>query len=133
MKDFFDCVNWRIVGASPNCSIHKDPAGCPTCQERVSRNGNYRHPPVYYVPSVHPGLLRNQDIEPTPVPAVEKPCCQDKVEKQRARIRGLGDVVAAATSAVGIKPCGGCKKRQETLNKLVPFGDSPAGGEQVTE
>jgi pantoate kinase len=34
---------------------------------------------------------------------------------------GLGDVVASATKAVGIKPCAGCKKRQATLNKLVPF------------
>jgi hypothetical protein len=37
-------------------------------------------------------------------------------------LRGLGDVVARVTSAVGIKPCGGCKDRQEKLNKLVPFG-----------
>ena len=36
-------------------------------------------------------------------------------------LRGLGDVVAAATSAVGIRPCGGCKARQEALNRLVPF------------
>lgn len=28
----------------------------------------------------------------------------------------LGDKVAAVTSAVGIKPCGGCKKRQAWLN-----------------
>jgi hypothetical protein len=33
---------------------------------------------------------------------------------------GLGDVVAAFTSALGIKPCGGCKQRQEWLNKKVP-------------
>jgi hypothetical protein len=37
-------------------------------------------------------------------------------------LRGLGDVVANVTSAVGIKPCGGCKQRQEKLNQLVPFG-----------
>jgi len=38
-------------------------------------------------------------------------------------ITGLGDVVAAATKAVGIKPCGGCQERREALNKLLPFGD----------
>jgi hypothetical protein len=43
------------------------------------------------------------------------------------RIRGLGDVIAAATAAVGIKPCGGCKKRQELLNDLVPFNTPPEG------
>lgn len=35
--------------------------------------------------------------------------------------RGLGDVIASATKALGIKPCGGCKKRQNALNKAVPF------------
>lgn len=34
--------------------------------------------------------------------------------------KGLGDDIAKITSAVGIKPCGGCKRRQEKLNKLMP-------------
>ena len=38
---------------------------------------------------------------------------------------GLGDTIAKATKAVGIKPCGGCKKRQAALNKLVPYKKSP--------
>ena len=38
------------------------------------------------------------------------------------RSRGLGDTIAKATKAVGIKPCGGCRKRQEALNRLVPYG-----------
>ena len=37
------------------------------------------------------------------------------------RIRGLGDVVAAVTAKMGIRPCRGCKKRQEWLNRKVPF------------
>lgn len=39
-------------------------------------------------------------------------------------INGLGDVVAAATKAIGIKPCGGCQQRREALNKMMPFGDN---------
>lgn len=35
--------------------------------------------------------------------------------------RGLGDTVAKVTKAIGIKPCGGCKKRQKKLNDLVPY------------
>jgi hypothetical protein len=37
--------------------------------------------------------------------------------------RGLGDTVAKITKAVGIKqtPGCGCAKRQEALNKLVPY------------
>ena len=34
--------------------------------------------------------------------------------------RGLGDFVAKATKAVGVKPCGKCQKRREKLNKLFP-------------
>ena len=40
--------------------------------------------------------------------------------------RGLGDTVAKAIKrATGgkVKPCGGCKKRQAALNKLMPYGD----------
>jgi len=33
---------------------------------------------------------------------------------------GLGDVVAGATTAVGIKPCGGCAKRKAAMNKATP-------------
>lgn len=35
--------------------------------------------------------------------------------------RGAGDVVHNVAAAVGIKPCGGCKKRQAALNRVVPF------------
>jgi hypothetical protein len=38
---------------------------------------------------------------------------------------GLGDVVASATKAIGMEPCPKCKKRQATLNKLVPFTTRP--------
>jgi len=33
---------------------------------------------------------------------------------------GLGDTVAAVTTAAGIKPCGGCAKRKAALNKATP-------------
>jgi hypothetical protein len=35
--------------------------------------------------------------------------------------RGLGDTIAKFTSALGIKPCDGCKGRQATLNKWFPY------------
>lgn len=34
---------------------------------------------------------------------------------------GLGSVVTRLTSAVGIPPCGGCKKRAEELDRRVVF------------
>lgn len=37
-------------------------------------------------------------------------------------MRGLGDMIAAATKAVGIKPCGGCQKRREIANAVIPLG-----------
>ena len=54
---------------------------------------------------------------------MESPATITRAERA-AKWRGLGDVVAAATNAVGIKPCGGCKARQEALNKAVPFKPS---------
>lgn len=35
--------------------------------------------------------------------------------------RGLGDVLASVTKAVGVAPCKSCKKRQDTLNRRFPL------------
>lgn len=40
--------------------------------------------------------------------------------------RGLGDTVARITSWFGIRPCGGCQRRQEVLNRWVPYRSVPA-------
>jgi hypothetical protein len=134
MSTFFDCVNWRIVGSEPNCAINLCTSKCEQCDKRVSRNGNYQNPPVYYVPALHPEMKRIIFQEQMKANSGGKPCCQDKIkEAESAGMRGLGDVVAAATSMVGIKPCGGCKQRQEALNKMFPFGQNPAGGEPKSE
>ena len=34
---------------------------------------------------------------------------------------GLGDALKQVTSAMGIKPCGGCEKRAATLNRWIHF------------
>lgn len=41
--------------------------------------------------------------------------------KTKKEIQGLGDVIAAVTSAVGVEPCLDCKDRQFTLNRLFNF------------
>lgn len=38
----------------------------------------------------------------------------------KSTVWGAGDLVSAITSAVGIKPCGGCNKRKLALNELIP-------------
>ena len=43
---------------------------------------------------------------------------------KKVKSRGLGDTVAKVIQkATGgrVKPCGGCKKRQQKLNELVPY------------
>lgn len=37
---------------------------------------------------------------------------------------GLGDVVKRATSAFGIKTCGGCARRADALNRWLVFSGS---------
>ncbi|HEY5958959.1 MAG TPA: hypothetical protein VIV60_20510 [Polyangiaceae bacterium] len=34
---------------------------------------------------------------------------------------GLGDVVKRATTAIGVRPCGGCGRRAESLNRTIVF------------
>jgi hypothetical protein len=34
---------------------------------------------------------------------------------------GLGDLIKRATSTVGIKPCDGCRRRAEALNRFIVF------------
>jgi hypothetical protein len=40
----------------------------------------------------------------------------------KKKLKGLGDVIATVTEAVGIEPCKNCNDRKEKLNKLLPFG-----------
>lgn len=37
-------------------------------------------------------------------------------------MRGVGDVVARATHALGIPSCAPCEERRRRLNQLWPFG-----------
>ena len=47
--------------------------------------------------------------------------CKD-CDKGDNLARGLGDTLARVIhSATGIESCAGCKKRQETLNRWIPF------------
>ena len=39
---------------------------------------------------------------------------------------GLGDAVAKVTKALGFTPCGGCERRRQALNRIVPFQDKRA-------
>ena len=54
------------------------------------------------------------DHDPRPVPCEEAKPAPPRPEP------GLGDAVAAATKAVGVRPCGGCARRQEALNRATP-------------
>jgi hypothetical protein len=84
---------------------------CATCEMREPRNGDYHNPPLV--------LMTTPRMPPQPV---GQPTQQQ--QDGSTRLRGLGDVVAKVAAAVGIKPTKGCgcKKRQEALNRLVPFG-----------
>lgn len=39
------------------------------------------------------------------------------------RIRGAGDAIAKITDSLGIRKCGGCQKRQNFLNSVLPAPD----------
>lgn len=58
----------------------------------------------------------------------DNPHLPEETRRELAKLRaaqgtpgpGLGDLVAAATTAVGIKPCGQCKRNQAALNRATP-------------
>lgn len=47
-----------------------------------------------------------------------------------AKPLGLGSLIKKATTAFGIKPCVGCKRRADTLDKLLPNIFHPFGGKE---
>lgn len=44
----------------------------------------------------------------------------EPLEPVKPRTIGLGEVVAASTKAIGIRPCGACQRRREALNRATP-------------
>lgn len=46
---------------------------------------------------------------------------QKEGKRGNSKSSGLGDTIAKITKSVGIKPCGGCRKRQATLNRIFPY------------
>lgn len=113
-----DCKNWFVENGAASCSAAHDVNQCASCVHRVSRQGDWHNPPIV---GRHARPVSPQYAEPTAQP-------KTLATAPSTRWRGLGDVVAAATKAVGIKPCGGCQKRREALNRMVPFGtpESPS-------
>ena len=48
---------------------------------------------------------------------------KERMARRQASLRsrvGLGAAIKTLTTAVGIKPCGGCKKRQVALDAIIP-------------
>ncbi len=55
---------------------------------------------------------------------VDWPCPHGVPWGAKPKMRGLGDLVERTIKAVTlgkVKPCEGCKKRRDALNKAVPF------------
>ena len=42
-------------------------------------------------------------------------------QRQRDSSEGLGDTIKKLTSALGIEPCEGCRKRADKLNQRFPY------------
>lgn len=63
------------------------------------------------------GNARRWPVDKKPVPRRLRIPVPVKLSKPL----GLGDAVARVTKSVGIKPCSGCQRRAEFLNRLVEF------------
>jgi hypothetical protein len=63
-----------------------------------------------------------EDVEPAVASRDGGTLLLDDTHPAFPSLRGLGDVVATVTTALGVKPCPPCKERQKTWNDAVPFG-----------
>jgi len=104
-----DCKQWRVVHGIAECGKALNLDECASCSSRISRDGNFIDPPIV-------GNGRVTVSAPAAITATDAVS-----DSSKNHWRGLGDVVASATKAMGIKTCGGCAARREALNKLVPF------------
>ena len=77
----------------------------PDCQLESTDDG------MWWCPVCHRHLQKRGDAAP------RRNCLTYKSK----RSRGLGDTIAKVMAAVGIKPCGGCNKRKEALNRWFPY------------
>ena len=111
-----DCKSWRVIHGKADCRDNHDLALCESYEFRVSREGNMTDPPLLGRGASPPRVPRPQ--------AESSQALSAGSNAPRAKWRGVGDVIAAATNAVGIKSCGGCKSRQAKLNALLPFSGS---------
>lgn len=118
-----DCQAWHVCGRSAACEKNLDVSGCESCSERVSRGGDLEHPPIYGCgrPEMPRGAVRTVHRAAGPSTGAEAPAASPRPQKWR----GLGDVIESATKAVGFRPCGGCARRRDALNRLVPFKGDP--------
>jgi hypothetical protein len=105
-----DCVHWK------DCGIPR--AGCCTIG-------------AWQTPSHEACLtmcelrlsLSDPDLE-TKLEIINNPKKPKPKKKSACGSRGFGDTIKSVIDKVTlgkVKPCGGCKKRQEALNKLLPY------------
>jgi hypothetical protein len=82
---------------------------CPVCQRPRGWPKGQRNP------APMPERYNRECVAGEPIAPIGEP-----------KSRGFGDTVAKAIKvATGglVKPCGGCKKRQQKLNELFPYAD----------
>ena len=91
---------------------------CKRCQEREGLRENFKkHSERVGIdwrnePCIYECRIKGLSIEKS----IKNNHWIDKKES-----KGLGDSIAKITESVGVKPCGGCKKRKEALNRIFPY------------
>ena len=125
--------------------------GCPSCQDLMDvafpamlkkfeehfRIYEVKELPTFYpvdIPTAYfyiPNVLHSIDrVGSAPVDVMEKDFemfVRMKDGGSSSMSGGVGDVISNITSHLGIKPCDGCKRRQEWLNRAFRFPKTLTG------
>jgi hypothetical protein len=103
-----DCKNWRLKNLQPDCSLGLDLNQCSTCPSKISREGDYKSPPLFIltVKETDNAVKEEKVIEPT---FTEKAKSYIKAETSQAITGKVSQEVFEKRKAI----CMSCEHRIE--------------------
>jgi hypothetical protein len=66
-----NCKNWRLKNMSPDCALNLDLNQCNSCPSKVSRNGDFKNPPIFVLTvqetekKIQEDIVKEKVAEPT--------------------------------------------------------------------
>lgn len=89
------------------------------CTGRLALLAGVPHHPLMAILHIRRSRSTSTTNSPEKQPGAQTGRFAVKLPLKMSQPIGLGDAVKRATTALGIKPCGGCQRRAAALNRLI--------------